>query len=92
MSVTTPLFWDCACDDNFINPISLRKCLKCTFEPHQCPDSHAIEVANLVADQVPADNLDIFIDWLKVPVFDNSLEANFAMPLLAKVYERLSKK
>ena len=41
---TTPEYWDCECDKNFIHPKSQKSCSKCGAEADSQPDSHASEV------------------------------------------------
>jgi hypothetical protein len=49
--ITTPLFWDCECEEDFIHPRHKIKCDKCGKERWDQPDSRYIEViAAIVLD------------------------------------------
>ena len=40
----TDEYWDCDCEDNYINPVSLDRCEDCGAHREQSPDSHLDEV------------------------------------------------
>ena len=43
-TVTTPYYWDCNCDDNYIHAKSQVKCWRCGVSKNESPDSHILEV------------------------------------------------
>jgi hypothetical protein len=49
--ITTPLFWDCECVNDFIHPRAQMMCEKCNKNRFDQPDSRYIEViAAIVLD------------------------------------------
>jgi hypothetical protein len=46
--ITTPLFWDCDCDDNFIRTASEADCLFCGAKRDESPDSRLNEVIRML--------------------------------------------
>ncbi len=44
---TTPEYWDCECQDNYVHPKTKKKCLRCGFTSDEMPDSRLIEVQML---------------------------------------------
>lgn len=41
---TTPLFWDCECETDYIHPASHETCPACTAVRQDCPDARLDEV------------------------------------------------
>ena len=41
---TTPLFWDCECEDDYIHSASEPICYRCQTEREESPDARALEV------------------------------------------------
>lgn len=41
---TTPLFWDCECEDDFIHSVSENDCLHCGSQREHQPDARVDEV------------------------------------------------
>ena len=41
---TTPLFWDCECEDDFIHSVSENDCLRCGSQREHQPDARVDEV------------------------------------------------
>jgi len=68
--VTTPDYWDCECDDNYIHPKSEEKCEKCGKKPDEQPDSRVNEVEDMLAQKKILGKVDaetaikIAADWL----------------------------
>jgi hypothetical protein len=46
--ITTPLFWDCNCDDNYIRPTGAVDCLFCGAQRDESPDSRLNEVIRML--------------------------------------------
>lgn len=46
--VTTELYWDCACSDNYITPKYVSVCQRCLAHKDDMPDSMLNEVAEMV--------------------------------------------
>jgi hypothetical protein len=42
--ITTPDFWDCECEHDYIHPKSIIACGKCETTQENQPDSHYTEV------------------------------------------------
>lgn len=42
---TTPQYWDCECETNYIKPASDPHCEHCGYDRDTCPDSRVTEVA-----------------------------------------------
>jgi hypothetical protein len=47
--ITTPLFWDCECDDNYIHPVNEVDCLFCGIKNEDAPDARLNEVIKMLA-------------------------------------------
>lgn len=47
--VTTPLFWDCECDDNYIHPDNSIECMFCGVKAEDAPDARLNEVIGMLA-------------------------------------------
>jgi hypothetical protein len=45
--ITTPFYWDCECDDNYIHPKSQTYCIHCSNNSDGQPDSRVNEVREL---------------------------------------------
>lgn len=41
-------YWDCECQNNFIHPISQKRCNACGSEQEECPSSRENEVQLLL--------------------------------------------
>lgn len=48
--VTTPDFWDCECEENFIHPVYEESCPKCGHSREEQPDSRVNEVSAMLGD------------------------------------------
>jgi len=44
MIQTTPLYWDCECETNFIHPKNEKRCKKCKAHQNDQPDSRLNDV------------------------------------------------
>ena len=53
---TTPEYWDCECEHNFIQPAHIDQCPRCWARREECPDSHTQEV---LAAGLPIFHLDV---------------------------------
>ena len=42
--LTTPDYWDCECEENYIHPKAYTGCILCRMTHDECPDSRIIEV------------------------------------------------
>lgn len=42
--MTTPEYWDCECDGDYIRPCKLKRCSKCGARRGDMPDSMVDEV------------------------------------------------
>ena len=41
---TTPLFWDCNCEDAFIHPVTQEVCFACNTHREDAPDARVNEI------------------------------------------------
>ena len=41
---TTPLFWDCRCEEDYIHPASHESCTACNTRREEAPDARVDEV------------------------------------------------
>ena len=48
--VTTPYFWDCECEVDYIHPKTDVECLLCHVEVDEMPDSRITEVIDCLKD------------------------------------------
>jgi len=60
--VTTPLFWDCECDENFRKDGCLEECPVCGASRGDQPDSRLCEVLEQLAEAYDASPLDGVVD------------------------------
>jgi hypothetical protein len=69
---TTPLFWDCECEEDFIHPASENECLRCSSQREHQPDARVDEVLRYAAG----------LPWGLVQIVENLAE-QFAPELTA---------
>ena len=69
---TTPLFWDCECEEDFIYPASENGCLRCGSQRQHQPDARVDEVLRYAAG----------LPWGLVQIVENLAE-QFAPELTA---------
>jgi hypothetical protein len=69
---TTPLFWDCECEEDFIHPASESGCPRCGSQRERAPDARVDEVLRHAAD----------LPWGLVQIVENLAE-QFAPELTA---------
>jgi hypothetical protein len=41
-------YWDCACDDNYIKPVSQEQCSVCNCHIDECPSAREEEVQQFI--------------------------------------------
>ena len=70
---TTPLFWDCECDCDYIHPSSEFQCFSCGAVQEESPDSRVNEVF-LYADDLSK----TLIDLLREIYFQAAIPMPFA--------------
>lgn len=50
--LTTPLYWDCECEEDYIHPKTESKCPVCGHFAEEQPDSRKVEVLAMLSDQL----------------------------------------
>jgi hypothetical protein len=50
--ITTPKYWDCECEHNYIHPKSQLSCEKCGYSQDEMPDSRVNEVRRMILNNV----------------------------------------
>lgn len=71
---TTPLFWDCECENNYIHPASDESCILCGAIREEQPDSRVDEVLQQHIPQ-PVD-----LTALVQTVAEGTLPESFGIP------------
>jgi hypothetical protein len=51
MDLTIETFWDCECEENYINPKAVKHCPKCNTFSEDQPDSRKKEVKEFLENQ-----------------------------------------
>jgi hypothetical protein len=50
--ITTPNYWDCECEHNYIHPKIVKECPICHTHPDKQPDSRVSEVKRMILNNV----------------------------------------
>lgn len=62
-TIICSLYWDCACDDNYINPEHSGWCEECGYTEEESINSHCVEVRDTGKCPIPMEERETCLSW-----------------------------